>query len=480
MESTTPQKARPEYLAPRKDENPSAWTVGAGVPLIASVFANAKLGQLIAPTEPTPLGRLLRTYALVQARYDTNQPEQVCAQFHCKAKDLEIARVWWAQHLTNKALGLTREAWLDGTGTAIAEQVGLVPIEQAISGALPHLMTQQARAILRKIGETSKEGVKVLQDLRNDASEYMAEYMNYPNTEQSDYESDGKALFRRDEQRLAKLANIITQARHDYERATDEHAQSKGEDGDAQEGSQTPDQFGGKLAPQFGEGSAWYPINLGRVNLTRKHEGKIGVKRTASDSGRTIRYPSRALTDPARRVFGTKARNRNALIVLDMSGSMDYSEDELDEIIEFARGAVVVGYSGDGESQPNCYVLAKDGHRVEDLPDMDGSNGCDGSAFQFAVDKYRKSGVTPVIWVSDGDISGTANYSTQSLARDMIDKLRANRGTHCLTSREAIGLMEKMALGHKIQPQIHARLYQLARVATPAHAVEATRRANAN
>ena len=480
MESTTPQKARPEYLAPRKDENPSAWTVGAGVPLIASVFANAKLGQLIAPTEPTPLGRLLRTYALVQARYDTNQPEQVCAQFRCKSADLEIARVWWAQHLTNKALGLTREAWLDGTGTAIAEQIGLVPIEQAISGALPHLMTQQARAILRKIGETSKEGVKVLQELRDRASDYMAEYMNHPNTEQRDYESDGTALFRMDEQRLSKLAQMITEARHEYERATDEHREGKAEEGDAQEGSETPNQFGGKLAPQFGEGSAWYPINLGRVNLTRKHEGKIGVKRTASDSGRTIRYPSRALTDPARRVFGTKARNRNALIVLDMSGSMDYSEDELDEIIEFARGAVVVGYSGDGESQPNCYVLAKDGHRVEDLPDMDGSNGCDGSAFQFAVDKYRKSGVTPVIWVSDGDISGTANYSTQSLARDMIDKLRANRGTHCLTSREAIGLMEKMALGHKIQPQIHARLYQLARVATPAHAVEATRRANAN
>ena len=87
MDNTTPQKARPEYLAPRKDENPSAWTVGAGVPLIASVFANAKLGHLIAPTEPTPLGKLLRTYALVQARYDTTQPEQVCAQFSCKEKD---------------------------------------------------------------------------------------------------------------------------------------------------------------------------------------------------------------------------------------------------------------------------------------------------------------------------------------------------------------------------------------------------------
>jgi len=480
MDSTTPQKPRPEYLAPRLDENPSAWTVGAGVPLIASVLANAKLGHLIAPTEPTPLGKLLRTYALVQARYDTTQPEQVCAQFSCKAKDLEIAQIWWTQHLTNKALGITRDAWIDGTGTALADQIGLVPIEQAMQGALPHLMTQQARAILRKIGETSKDAVKVLQDLRNEADEYMNAYMSKPNTERKDMEGDGSAWYRMDEQRLAKLAHIVARAREEYERATDKHAEGEPKDGDAQEGSQTPDQFGGKLAPQFGEGSAWYPVNLGRVNLTRKHEGKIGVKRTASDSGRTIRYPSRALTDPARRVFGSKSRNRNALIVLDMSGSMDYSEDELDEIIEFARGAVVVGYSGDGEGCPNTYVLAKDGHRVEDLPDMDGSNGCDGSAFQFAIDKYRKSGVTPVIWVSDGDISGTANYSTQALARDMIDKLRANRGTHCLTSREAIGLMEKMAHGHKIQPQIHAHLYQLARVATPAHAIEATRRANAN
>lgn len=478
MENTKPQKARPEYLAPRKDENPNAWTVGAGVPLIASVLANAKLGHMIAPTEPTPLGKLLRTYALVQARYDTTNPEKICAEFHCRENDLQIARIWWAQHLTNKAMGLTRDAWIDGTGTALADQIGLVPIEQAISGALPHLMTQQARAILRKIGETSKAGVKVLQTLRDDAHEYMSENMSYPDTTQYDNYGTG-LMMRKDEIRLAQLAKMIRSARQEYMEATSGDGET--ESGETKDENETAlDQFTAKLAPQFGEGSAWYAVNLGRVNLTRKHEGKIGVKRTASDSGRTIRYPSRALTDPARRVFGTKARNRSALIVLDMSGSMDYTTEQLDEIIEIARGAVVVGYSGDGQPNPNVYVLAKDGHRVDELPDMDGSNSCDGSAFQFAIDKYRKSGVTPVIWVSDGDISGTGTYSTKSLARDMIDKLRANRGTHCLNSREAITLMEKMANGHKIQPQIHAHLYQLAQLQTPTHALEATRKARQN
>jgi hypothetical protein len=40
--------------------------------------------------------------------------------------------------------------------------------------------------------------------------------------------------------------------------------------------------------------------------------------------------------------------------------------------------------------------------------------------------------------------------------------------------------MEKMQQGHKIGAQIHTKLYKHARLTAPAHAVEATRRANAN
>jgi len=474
---TQPQRPRPEYLSRRQDENPNSWSVSTGVPLISSVLANAKLGQLIAPNDPTRLGKLLRTFALVQARYDFTDPVEVAKQQRVNERDLQIARVWWTQHLTNLVLDVKRDAWIDGTGSALAEQVSQIPIEQAFSSALPHLMTQQARAILRTIGETNKDAVKALNELRKDATVFLETYMSKPSTEITHTRRVDGSPCRRDENLIVKLCEMISAGRERYEEALRGKPGSQVEPGD-ENNSTDLDHFKAKLAPQFGDGSAWHDVVLAPLNLKRKHVGKIGTKRTSTDRGRAVRYPSRLMTDPQRRIYGTKGRGKSALVVLDMSGSMDYTPEELDEMIESARGAVVLGYSGTGGDSPNVWILAKDGHRVEELPDVPGGNDCDGSAFQYALDKYRKSSSMPVIWVSDGDISGTRNYSTGALARDMIDKLRQARAIHCLNSREAIHLIDKMSRGHRVAPQIHAHLYEHAQIGVPQSAREATIRSN--
>ena len=165
---------------------------------------------------------------------------------------------------------------------------------------------------------------------------------------------------------------------------------------------------------------------------------------------------SRALTDPERRVFSTKQRATDALLVLDLSGSMSWSTDELDEVIEAARGAVVVGYSatdrGD-DPRPNVWLLAKDGRRVRELPDVPGGNGCDGTALEYAVKRYRRRAGMPVLWVSDGQVTGRTR-STVALAHDMVARLRRHRVTQVQNATDAIETLRAMSRGQRPQPRV--------------------------
>ena len=447
--------ARPEYMKPRLDGNADRWRAVAGAPLIAAVFTDPTRGEIIAPNDPTPLGKLLRTYALVRARYDLREPELAAKNGRVSQTALDIARIWWAQHLTNMAVGTTRTDWNDGTGSALAAQLDLLKPAHQYTALLPHLMTNQARAMLRTIGAHSPQAVKIIQQLRDDAATFMSSKMSRPDTE-ADYLRPDGTKHRRDEKRLVELARHIEQTSERYREAIREAQKESGDqDKDTERGKeQAQEEYNAS-------GKAWYPAILARTNLNRPHVGKIGAKKSPSDSGRTLKYPSRALTDPARRVFQKKQRAKSAVVVLDMSGSMDYTTEELDEMIEACRGAVVVGYSADDDETPNTYLLAKDGHRVSELPEVCGNNGNDKTALVYAINKYRKASSTPVLWVSDGGISGASGWSRAELARDMVATLQHYRVHQCETASEAIALIQRMEHGHNprthIQPNLLAQ-----------------------
>jgi hypothetical protein len=144
--------------------------------------------------------------------------------------------------------------------------------------------------------------------------------------------------------------------------------------------------------------------------------------------------------------------------VLDLSGSMNYTIDEIDAIIEQARGAVVVGYSANESTAPNFFLLAKDGHRVETLPEVCGGNGIDGPALTYAVRKYRKTATTPVVWVSDGHVTGGRNYSKRLLAADMVKRLKLAKATQVTDIDRALALLERMAHGHRPSAAIGRQL----------------------
>lgn len=430
----------PEWLGQRLDRNPDKWRGREAAPLIAATMADPSTGRIAATRRADALGSILRTYALVAARFGmTADLDTISSETQIDRGDLEAAHVWWLQEMTNRAEGTSSKAWNDGTGSALAASLEHeTDPARLFDLALEHLHTGQATAIMRAIGKNSPETRDALQRLRRKTRAAL-EQARKPDTRANCYNywqpgGEGREHIRHDERELVEIAKMIEAARR---------GATKKRRAQTPPGAEIPE-------PEIGGLAQWEPIIAAKNRLERPHVGKIGSKRRAADTGRTIRYPSRALTDPSRRIFDRRQRAKDALVVLDLSGSMNYSIEQIDEILEAARGAVVVGYSSHPEpTSPNFWLLARDGQRVADLPDVPGGNGCDGTALEYAIRHYRKRPTTPIIWVSDGGVHGKRGADTHEIADDMIRRITKHKAHQVETMNEALALFERMGQGHR-------------------------------
>ena len=438
-------QAAPEWAGQRQDENPEKWRGATAAPLIAATLGDARRGLVEATTDPSAIGELLRTFALVQARYGLVDLDRTSTGID---RDITaVAHQYWLQELTNRVNSTKWQEWNDGTGAALARSIGTITDEiDAFDAALPHLMTGNMAAITRALAPNTPHAVDQLRKLRR----VMTRELKRTGAPSTIADDTGK---RHDDHRVRNIAHEIIAHRQALIAATNEKRTRAILDGDGDIDG------GGTRSPHNTGEPLWVDLVQTPNKLTRPHIGKIGAKRSPSDSGRTIKHPSRALTDPARRVFERRARSKNAVVVLDMSGSMNYTAEQLDEVLELARGAVVVGYST-ANPVGNFHLLAKDGMRVAELPRHGGANGLDGLALTHAVNKYRKNSTTPIVWVSDGQVNGLGDSAL--LAQDMIRRLKKTGAHHVETLDEAIALLDRMANGHRPSPTIGRQLIEQA------------------
>jgi hypothetical protein len=136
-----------------------------------------------------------------------------------------------------------------------------------------------------------------------------------------------------------------------------------------------------------------------------------------STSGSVMRYPSRLLTDPLQRAFARKSPGAGGVIVIDQSGSMDVTVEELDSLLCNAPGALIVGYShrpGDAGVTPNAWILAKSGRVALQARPGNIGNGVDGPVLQWALRQCRLGG--PVIWVTDGQVTDSHDHPCHTLS----------------------------------------------------------------
>jgi hypothetical protein len=188
------------------------------------------------------------------------------------------------------------------------------------------------------------------------------------------------------------------------------------------------------------------------VDRTRRVDGRIGRRKRASVVGRNPRHIERLLTDPQRRIFERRDRGNGGVVLIDQSGSMRLTQDDLWNIIEAAPGCVVIGYSHapGTDATPNIWVIAERGHVTEQVPSGNLGNGIDGPALHFALRKRRNG--EPFIWVCDGWVTDELDQFNDRLT-DECATIVATNGIHQVPDvAHAIAALGRAGRGETLRP----------------------------
>lgn len=176
--------------------------------------------------------------------------------------------------------------------------------------------------------------------------------------------------------------------------------------------------------------------------------GRMGRRRAATNVGINPRRAHRYYSDPERRIFDRRVKGIGGVVLIDQSGSMSLSTDEIWEVIKASPGCTIIGYSHGRSSAYNCWVLAENGKVVSEVRDGNGGNGVDGPALLFALSKRKKG--EPLVWVCDGQVTDRNDSYNDSLA-NWCARVVANHNVHMVNDvPEAVEALKLVRTGHKL------------------------------
>jgi hypothetical protein len=194
---------------------------------------------------------------------------------------------------------------------------------------------------------------------------------------------------------------------------------------------------------------AWETLVVAKPPLEIPHTGKLGRRFIPATYGKYPQYLHRELTDPYERIFKRKTRALGGIVVIDCSGSMSLDEDDIHRLLKASAGSTVICYSADlwsrgSSGDPNAWVVARNGRMVRKLPEFPGGNGVDAPVLKWAVDNYRRGSSTPVVWVSDGHVTGKRDQSTELLRKETKSVCKRYGITRVEEVNDAIKLLNKL------------------------------------
>lgn len=142
------------------------------------------------------------------------------------------------------------------------------------------------------------------------------------------------------------------------------------------------------------------PTHLSRQRVTRKRP--FGMKLNGP------RLPFAVVNQTTDKLFRVRktVEQIGGTVLVDASGSMSFSGDDLREIFEHAPAASIAYYNSGGDDRSSTgtlYIIARDGKRYTGakFPKRGAGNGVDYWALQWALDQEP-----PVIFVTDGRFCG--------------------------------------------------------------------------
>lgn len=148
----------------------------------------------------------------------------------------------------------------------------------------------------------------------------------------------------------------------------------------------------------------------------------------AATSGTTMRYPGRLVSDAGRRAFERRVRGTGGVVVVDQSGSMEMTGEDVAALVRDAPGALVVGYShrpGDLGQTANAWLLSCRGRAAAPGRSGNVGNGVDGPVLRWALARRRSR--EPFVWITDGQVTDSHDHPDEGLSRECAELVVRHR-----------------------------------------------------
>lgn len=443
--------AMPEFLSPRNDVESGSWTVEDGSPRRGDAWTVLDQRRMRVPTGSSEMARVVRAHEMMHARVspvDIDHCFSAFGQYHRRV--VECSEEFRVNTLVGRA-GFDLTALTDGSesksGKRLAEsdQWGeAVCFMAAIAG------TKASTDFLRGVRSVNPEWAKALREMEK-ALIKTAKSIHHKYLASTEPSTDERytGLPSGFVTGVSKFAEIIDASIKVGEKSV---IDEEGNDIDGVTEKVDAERMKTMMKSLSGTAGVFAPLRLDKnVPLTRHVAGTMGRKRIATNVGRNPRRIHRVLTDPERRIFDRTTKGMGGIVVIDQSGSMDLSTDQLWEIINMAPGCVIIGYSHRSGSTdvPNTWVLADRGRVCETVRSGNVGNGVDGPALRFALSKRKHN--EPVIWVCDGAVTdGADDIQYDNLTAECVN-LIIRHGIHTVaTVDEAKAALAKAKNGVRL------------------------------
>lgn len=198
----------------------------------------------------------------------------------------------------------------------------------------------------------------------------------------------------------------------------------------------------------------WFTPYLAKYPLEIPHTGKKGRRLIPASEGRSPKAFYRMVTDPYRRIFQRKTRSLGGVVVFDCSGSMGLSDEDIKAVMRASSGCSIVCYSSSHDEDKDAYhgnihLIAKGGRQARHLPHFPGGNGVDLPALKWAYYNLRLNSKSPVVWVSDGQVTGKTDNFDNSLHRETMRFVKQKHIVHVEDVDSAIWTLRRLQQGRK-------------------------------
>jgi hypothetical protein len=403
----------PELVTGRRDDFPiGAWKVHAGSPVRGGASCNFTDRILTVPLGSAPVHRVIRAHELTHLRVSPHTRVESRLVWDVHDRALECAEEYRVNTLLNRMrfeVGQLR----DGSERMSAERVAQSGEWcEALCFLLAVLGTGGERDYFRGIRTGRPEWVGPMRAIAKRARTLVEKLST---AELGDTQPNGEGLPAGYDRVTLPLARMLSAAIE----ATPPQS------------SEGLRRFRHSLEP----GSRRPPtMKFAPLVLSSATERAVGERRRhrstkrATSTGVALRYPSRLLTDPYQRGFVTRRSCRGGVVLIDQSGSMDISVDELHVLLRIAPDALILGYShrpGDRGQTPNAWILADHHGVVPDIPAGNIGNGVDGPALEWAL-SLRQPG-EPLVWVTDGQVTDSHDHPCDTLSLACALTVRRHR-----------------------------------------------------